>query len=272
MHEHEPKPKDQTHHLPADDEGDLIGAALTHLGAVLSGHGDSYWQTNSSRQETVLTEWAENLDILLNPEDYLPYLVRGGQEHDVIKDDVSQLIIKVTRSGSFGLEPGIELALVASDEDPRRFHLWEASPYSYLQRLYLHNQLIPGINTLVGIIVLPNQSGSREISIVSSQPRFDINPVNETEIATWFTSLGFSQINNTSYYREKDNLAVFDAHDKNVLRSTLDPSILIPFDVIPCHPAPKFLDFIQTAISENISLNTIRTTHTTDNNLPIPNS
>jgi len=46
---------------------------------------------------------------------------RGGQEHEILKQE--ERVLKVTRNGVFGLSPGIELALVSSAEDARRFQL-----------------------------------------------------------------------------------------------------------------------------------------------------
>jgi hypothetical protein len=47
-------------------------------------------------------------------------------------DEATDRYLKVTRNGVFGLSPGIELALVSSSQDARRFHLWEASPLECL--------------------------------------------------------------------------------------------------------------------------------------------
>jgi len=251
--------QDPAHHLRGNDEQDRVYAALTHLESVLQTDGDAYWKENPVRQKTVITEWAKDLGLQLSPDEILPLLKRGGQEHDIYEDESSQRIIKVTRNGVFGLTPGIELALVAAGDDPRRLHLWDATPYHYLQRLHLQNLLFPTLNTLEGIII-----HNSELSIVISQPRFEIIAVTESEIDAWFESIGFQKIASASYYRAQDNLGIFDAHDKNVLRSHLDESILIPFDVIPCHPCTAFLNFIQSAIAENIQLHTERSTHTSD--------
>ncbi len=109
---------------------------------------------------------AESLDLP-------PKVIKGGQEHDLFHDEPSDRYFKVTRNGVFGLSPGIELALVSSSQDARRFHLWEASPLEYLERLHLQNLLVPGLNTLEGLIAQPGD----EMAIVTSQPRFDIVPV-----------------------------------------------------------------------------------------------
>jgi len=264
MDEHDTPDHDQANHFSGNDAQDRIHAALTHLSSILQRDGDPYWKGNSASQKPLLKEWAESLDLSIDPESILPQLVRGGQEHDLFENPDTQRIFKVTRKDTFGLEPGIDLALVAEGEDARRLHLWEASPYFYLQRLYLQNQLLPELNTLEGIIVQDLEDEIFELAIVTSQPRFDIIPVTESEIDAWFATLGFKRIASASYYRAADNLGIFDAHDKNVLRSHLYPDILIPFDVIPCHPEAGFLDFIQTAITENLTLHSVRSTHTTD--------
>ena len=190
---------------------------------------------------------------MLNPDTITPFLDRGGQEHEILKQE--DRILKVTRNGVFGLSPGIELALVSSSQDARRFHLWEASPVEYLERLHLQNQLVPGLNRLEGVI----HQANGELAIVTSQPRFEIIPVSTAEIDAWFASRDFEKITDSAYYRREDNLGVFDAHDKNLVRAGDD---LIPFDVIPCHPGGGFLAFIEETLTAGHSLRAVRTVTT----------
>jgi len=182
--------------------------------------------------------------------------VRGGQEHDLFHDTATDRYFKVTRNGIFGLSPGIELALVSSGEDARRFQLWEATPLEYLERLDLLNQLVPGLNVLEGVFV----QADGDMAIVTSQPRFDIVPVCESEIDAWFAALGFKKITHSGYYREEDNLGIFDAHNKNVVRAD---DLLVPFDVIPCHPEGGFLQFIADTLAAGHTLKAERTATTT---------
>jgi hypothetical protein len=100
-------------------------------------------------------------------------------------------------------------------------------------------QLEPGLNRLEGIIHQPHG----ELAIVTSQPRFEIIPVSVPEIDD----------------RPEDNLGVFNAHDKNLVRAGED---LIPFDVIPCHPAGGFLAFIEETLSASHSLRAVRSVAT----------
>ena len=247
-----PNPDPPAHHCGADG-ADLIRAALDFLRGIQAASGESSGPPTLASQEENLRQWADSLGLLLKSEDYIPRLERGGQEHDWFQD--GERVIKITRNGVFGFSPGIELALVSSSQDARRFHLWEASPLEYLERLHLQNQLVPGLNSLEGIIVQPGD----DMSIVTSQPRFDIIPVTTAEIDAWFASLGFGKITSAAYYRPEDNLGVFDAHDKNLVRAG---DLLIPFDVIPCHPAGGFLDFIAETLAAGHSLYAVRTVST----------
>ena len=248
-----PSESDQTPDLQGGDAEDRIVAALAHLRGVQRAGGEAFGTYSFSREEESLKEWARGLGLLLEAEEILPKLERGGQEHDFYRD--GDRVIKVTRHGVFGLSPGIELALVSSSKDARQFHLWEATPLQYLDRLALQNKLVPEINRLDGVILSPDG----EMAIVTSQPAFDIVPVSQSEIDAWFESLGFRKITTAAYYREEDNLGIFDAHDKNLVRAG---DTLVPFDVIPCHPDGGFLEFIEETLAAGHSLRAVRSSHT----------
>jgi hypothetical protein len=257
----ESEPDPEIPRPPADqrgaDAGDLILTALDFLRGGLPGNGEASGASTLAGQEARLREWADRLGLLLSASALPTKVVRGGQEHDLFHDEPNDRYFKVTRNGVFGLSPGIELALVSSAEDARRFHLWEATPLDYLERLHLQNLLVPGLNRLEGII---HQSNG-DLAIVTSQPRFEIIPVTVPEIDAWFASQGFEKITDSAYYRREDNLGVFDAHDKNLVRAGDD---LVPFDVIPCHPAGGFLAFIEATLAAGHHLRAVRTvtTHT----------
>ena len=240
--------------LSRADGADLVVAALSHLRGGLSSDVPAHGAPTLARQKESLREWARGLGLLLNPGSLPPKVVRGGQEHDLFHDEASDRYFKVTRDGIFGLAPGMDLALVSSDQDARRFQLWEATPIEYLERLHLQNQLVPGLNRLEGVLT---QVG--DLAIVTSQPRFDIVPVTQSEIDDWFAALGFEKITECGYYRAEDNLGIFDAHTKNLVRFQDD---LIPFDVIPCRPAGGFLKFIADTLSAGHTVRTVRTVTT----------
>ncbi len=122
--------------------------------------------------------------------------------------------------------------------------------------MLLQNLLVPGLNELEGVIHQPG-----DVAIVTSQPRFEIQPASVAEIDEWFATLGFLTVTDSGYYRVVDNLAVFDAHDKNLLRFE---DTLIPFDVIPCRPVGGFLQFIADTIASGRSLKALRAISTAD--------
>lgn len=231
---------------------DLVRAALDHVRGSLPADGGSSGTPTVARQKADLCEWAHGLGLLLTLDKLPTVAVRGGQEHDLFHDTATDRYFKVTRGGIFGLSPGIELALVSSSQDARRFHLWEATPLEYLERIALVNELVPDLNRLEGILT----QADGDLAIVTSQPRFDIVAVTEAEIDAWFATQGFQRITSSGYYRVADNLGVFDAHDKNVVRAG---ELLVPFDVIPCHPAGGFLDFINETLQAGHTLKAERT-------------
>lgn len=250
--------------LSGDDGEDRIVAALDFLRRIRPAGGDPYGETDASGQKARLQEWAESLGCLLSPEAILPHLRRGGQEHDYFLDSASGRCFKLTRCGVFGLIPGIDLALVPADQDARRFHLWEATPGQYLERLRLQNLITPGLNRLEGILIQED-----DLAICISQPRLELIPVTQAEIDEWFVAQGFQIVTTAAYYRAEDNLGVFDAHDKNVVRSHVDPAVLVPFDVIPVQPDGGFLDFIRDTLARGATLSVVRTTHTTSRALTV---
>lgn len=240
-------------HSRADGE-DLIVAALAYLRGSLSADGGSLGPPSLARQKKDLREWAGSLGLLLSSTDLPAQVVRGGMEHDIYHDFDTDRYFKVTRDGIFGLSPGIDLALVSSDMEARRFHLWEASPIEYLERLHLQNELVAGLNRLEGVL-----DQGEDLAIVTSQPRFDIVPVTLAEIDAWFAAQGFEKVTACGYYRAEDNLGVFDAHAKNLVRFEHD---LIPFDVIPCRPAGGFLKFIADTLAAGHTVIAVRTVST----------
>lgn len=113
------------------DGADLVCAALDHLRGISAAGSGSSGPPSLTRQKEGLREWARSLGLLLEAATLLPRLERGGMEHDWFRE--GERVFKVTRDGIFGISPGIDLALVSSDMEARRFHLWEASPIEYLK-------------------------------------------------------------------------------------------------------------------------------------------
>jgi hypothetical protein len=114
--------------VPGADGPDLVLSALDFVRGGTPPDGGPHGTPTVARQKAALREWAKSAGLLLTA-DHLPKTVlRGGQEHDLFHDLASDRYFKVTRDRVFGLSPGIELALVSSSQDARRFHL--AAGYS----------------------------------------------------------------------------------------------------------------------------------------------
>jgi hypothetical protein len=164
----EAEPKSEILRSPADqrsaDPRDLIVEALDYIRGGVSGNRDASGPPALARQEASLRQWADRMGLLLNSRDLPTKVLRGGQEHELFHDESSDRYFKVTRHGVFGLSPGIELALISSSNEARRFHLWEATPAEYLERLSLQNLLVPGLNRLEGII----HQSNNDLAIVTS--------------------------------------------------------------------------------------------------------
>ncbi|MFP4493622.1 MAG: hypothetical protein ACLFRP_07015 [Puniceicoccaceae bacterium] len=221
---------------------------------VLRVGGRSPGSVSPARQEEALLEWARYSGCLIDPGSALAGLMTGGQEHDLRFDEENKRVVKVTREGVFGLSPGVEIELRSSGKHQRVFKLWQATPYEYLERLRLQNLLVPDIVRLEGAVMDGDQ-----LAVVTSQPQLEISAVDQKTIDEWFVGRGFAKVTDSGYYRELGNIAVFDAHDKNVVRSGGD---LIPFDVIPCHPSESFKEFIRESIAGGEAMRVVKNAST----------
>ena len=102
-HERSDEPANRSASQQGEDGLDLVSAALAHLRTSLSRNGAAPWPPDLSRQKTCLTEWAENLGLLLAPDDLPSKSVKGGQEHDLWHDPSTDRYWKSTKNGVFGL-------------------------------------------------------------------------------------------------------------------------------------------------------------------------
>jgi hypothetical protein len=119
----------------------------------------------------------------------------------------------------------------------------------------LQNVLVPGLIEFEGVLDL-----EVELAIVISQPYFPIIAVGDEEIEEWFSGKGYKKVTHAAFYKASENLAVFDAHDRNVIRFK---DTLIPFDVIPCFPDMELMTLIQQALERGDAVSAQRITQTT---------
>ena len=221
----------ETSHLPDGPEGDSEGAldsAANHLRSSPRPARTSPARDRtilSGRQERDLVAWAREGGRLIEPSFYLPRLEDAGEEHRVWLDEASQRYFKATHAGRFGF------CVIALDDGMAE--LTGATPFEYLERLQLQNQLFTDDIRLVGVALERGQA-----VIVTSQEAIRGTEVKAEEIETfmrklWFqplTSLSLGRPGALAFYRDLDEVAAFDAHPGNFVKD--DNGVVLPIDLI----------------------------------------
>ena len=122
------------------------------------------------------------------------------------------------------------------------------TPSEYLQRLALHNQVFGDDYRYEGIV----SKGDGKFDLVVSQPviKADSSGPKPTaaEIERYFVARGFEPVagqEGKTYYRASDNLAVFDAHEGNLIRTA---GGVLPIDVVPVHPDDRLLAALERGL------------------------
>ena len=96
----------------------------------------------------------------------------------------------------------------------------EATPFEYLSRLQLFNRTFSDFIDFQGVIDEPGKE-----AIVTAQPFVPGNASTDEEVAAFMAARGFAVVpgvvagrrDSISYFRESDNVAVFDTHGENFL-------------------------------------------------------
>lgn len=220
---------------------DALGDAATVVGANAGAGGSSGKGKDRWKQGEALKDWAEKNGLLL---DELPTSLdpgskknKGGVEHDSFPDETAQRWIKVTRG------PGVDMGVFPEP----RFDGWElraGTPTEYLSRLLDSNQVFGDDVRLHAVV--QDKDGLR---VVTSQPNIVGSEVDgEGQMDAAFESAGFRPIGYATYYRKRDNTAVFDVHAGNAVESD---GVVIPFDAVTVHPTGDLLEAIEDTIFKN---------------------
>jgi hypothetical protein len=217
-----------------------LESAFGHIGgsdATDAGESGELRERVAIQQSYQLVEWAEKNGLILSPETWRDKAVTGASEHDVWFEGGEYW--KVTRPGHFGwtVIPG----------DGGRPLSAAATPLEYLSRWINANTYLGDSATLRGIAVT-----DYGIQIMVSHP-YIAGPYPEPDhIFNDMTGRGFVEVpgfvmgaNAPSFYRESDNVGVFDASEDNFISSG---GIPIPIDVITLIPAPRLAEQIRRLI------------------------
>jgi hypothetical protein len=181
------------------------------------------------RQVRDLFAWAEENSGVIVSGDYLPFIEDAGQEHRVWLDALKQRYFKVTHPGRFGFS----IIVSGAGEMPE---LVGATPLEYLQRLLLQNSLFGDDVRLVGVA-----HETQWTTIMTSQPNITGDEVSKQEIENFMRRLCFKPLRGLSlgnpgslaFYRDLDEVAVFDAHPANFVKDST--GVILPIDLILLH-------------------------------------
>jgi hypothetical protein len=190
-------------------------------------------QVFRARQERDLFAWARENGRLINPADYLPHAVRGGEEHRLWPDIDCGRYWKATYPGCAGF------TVIASAESGGLPDLTPALPLEYLERLALQNRVLGDDIRLERVAMEGNK-----MAVVTSQPIIVGQPATEQDISGLMTALWFKPLvglhlgrpGSLGFYRELDDVAAFDAHPGNVVTDA--QSIVLPIDLILLEVSP----------------------------------
>lgn len=207
------------------------------------------------KEQNLIEPWIEERGLLVSPTT-LHQLLLGGTEHDIefVGKTVSH-VRRVTKPTDEAKGLGYGYTPVATGG----LRLKPASLSEYLHRLILLNEVFPDVAmTLEGFIRTPLRQevvtlqdyvpGRLLGDIAAEAGGHEVRRL----IEGWFTRRGFAKLYlndqpgpSHAWYREEDNMAVFDAKPANLLE--WDGS-LRPIDVNPVRPTGALLRAIHAAL------------------------
>jgi Serine/Threonine/Tyrosine Kinase found in polyvalent proteins len=177
---------------------------------------------------SALVEWAEARKLIRFEHDF-PFFRRPtdgrGDEHEAWFDEKSNRWFKATYPDRFGLAWGREGTATARE---------------YLSRLVLQNKFFRDDIRFVALI-----NSSQHLRVLTSQPHIAGERAPANEIKQWFLGLGFVRLetgDRIAWYRERENLLVADAHEGNVIKSTIGD--LVPIDLNVIQPGVEMREWV----------------------------
>jgi hypothetical protein len=156
---------------------------------------------------------------------YLAVAERGGEEHRLWLASEGDRYFKATFPGKY--------AFTVIADGAGLPDLAEGTPLEYLERLLLQNSVFGDAVYLEGVAQEPNGN-----VIVSSQPHIAGEEVTREEILAFMSRLWFKPLPNLhlgrsgslAFYRDLDEVALFDAHPGNFVKD--QEGVVLPIDLI----------------------------------------
>lgn len=232
-----PHESDRESHTGADAAGALESAArvLGVSGSAGSPPPAGQRGVFQGRQERDLEAWARESNRWLEAREALAPFYPGGEEHRICRGHLRYQ--KATHAGRYGF------TVIPHNGQPT---LTNALPSEYLNRLLVSNRIFGDDVQLTGVT---REAGG--LVVLTTQPTIVGETATTEEMIAYFERLRFSLLpgfsagyrGSHSFYRDLDQVAVFDAHPANFLRD--GNGIILPIDgvVVPaCDELAAMLD------------------------------
>lgn len=244
----------------------MLKTLLNELRDLHSNHQKSYGRKRSkvikeqaeyacafARENSILIEPEYSFENLVTPDKNYEQSINAvikGSEHIVELDSDSSTIIKITIPEGFGLTPKLIQVIQAHSNLRDEIKSYRPSiefltgtPLEYLSRWQVCNDLFNDNVDLCNVILWPNG----RVSFSISQPLYAGNIPSNTEINTYFSQAGWTQINNTLHHSIFYNYAfgalAMDIEPRNCYVS--DDGNLLPFDIILSEPDDELSEFLK---------------------------
>lgn len=202
-------------------------------GFVRSGAGPSTPGVGGSRRDqelAALIDYAKSNDLIVGNPLSGPSI--GGAEHDAWFDPKSQRWIKSTTGDGFSI------GMIPRVTKSGGWELRNGTPLEYLESRRLQNEVFGDDVRLHGISTADGLA-----HVITSQPHVSGDTPTQPEIDSAMSGAGFSRMDDATYYRKADNVAVFDLHPANAF--VAKDGSLLPIDAIVIHPNEELLDSLK---------------------------
>jgi hypothetical protein len=239
------KPASSDHEKPDDHPHRSTQNARSHLEAAarLAGACDSLhfgpeWKNQlAAARENELRQLELESIAPAPPESSSQFL---GGEHEVWVSIPPTTVFKHTVHGCYGriLDETVLL-------DPRTFQnrrklaMRGALPSEYLRR-WAVMETVFGLETLYRGVVSTKAAEPQMAVSQTYIDQFEDDPATDADVSAFFTANGFTQVSadfiinpeiqNVTWYRQKDGILITDAHPRNFRKDTT--GVLIPIDLV----------------------------------------
>lgn len=164
--------------------------------------------------------------------------IRGGEEHRVRPGKL--VFGKATYPGRYGL------TVIAANGQPT---LTNALPAEYLRRLLLANRVFDDDIRLIGVT-----REAEGLVIITTQPTVVGAAATREEMTAFFDARRFVPLpgfcagyrGSLSFYRDLDQVAVFDAHPANFLLDS--HSIILPIDAVMVEADDELANLLEALV------------------------